>query len=801
MIKYSEVPMIEIDKCPVVSSLQLNQAIVFKNHLYPTYSVRKEYENTTSLSTEIFNKKYLQTHLNEIDRINSFNRIDTSINKHYPDKLSIYNALYESLFMPAGRILAGLGTGKRVTLMNCYVNGEIEDSMEGIIKALGDNMLTLQQGGGMGTCFSTIRPKGAILRRTYSDASGPLPFMDTFDASCNTIKSAGARRGAMMATISDTHPDMPAFVTAKQQPGRLTNFNVSVLISDAFMAARADNADWLLYFDVPPLTRLPELEELDFVDDEGVQQYVYSKHKARDLWDLIIKNTYDYAEPGIIFIDRVNDLNNLNYCETITAPNPCGEQMLGPHNACNLAANNLAYLVKNPFTDEAQFDFEQLAVLTSLGVIFLDRIIDISNYPLPEQEEMQRQKRRIGLGFSGLADAMAFLGIRYGSAESEAFAEKVQKVITFNSYYTSCLLAKAFGRFPLWSDEYINNPTSFVRKLPEEIKSLIAKYGIRNSLLNTIAPTGTTSIAFGNVSSGLEPIFAHKYDRFITQEDGSKEKRTEYSLVARVWTSGIKNVNKPLPAHCVTAQDLSVNDHLVIQAACQKWIDASVSKTINCPEDMPYEDFEQVYLKAYNMGCKGCTTYRPSGVRGSILSVVDESKKPDTTVADKPKYPLERAAILEGKTLKVTWPALTSSLYITVNFSEGQPFEIFFNSKDQKYMEWMTAITILLSWVLRQGMSLNSIAQEFKQVASVDGGAWVEGKFQPSLIAYLGKKLSEVISIDGNLKIEEVNKPIITEDTISNTIKTQKCPSCGSYHTDNSTGCLICYDCNWSKCS
>jgi ribonucleoside-diphosphate reductase alpha chain len=407
-------------------------------------------------------------------------------------------------FLPAGRILAGAGTDRSVTLFNCFVMGTIQDSMDGIFSNLREAALTLQQGGGIGYDFSTLRPKGAPVKGVGADASGPVSFMDVWDAMCRTIMSAGSRRGAMMATLSIDHPDIEDFISTKQTPGRLSNFNLSVLVSDAFMAAVKDDANWDLVF----------------------AGRVHKTVRARDLWDRIMRATYDYAEPGVIFIDRVNEENNLAYCETIRATNPCGEQPLPPYGACLLGSINLAKLVRNPFADDAAVDIDELAALTRTAVRLMDNVIDISRFPLEAQRAEATAKRRIGLGVTGLADALIFCRARYGSPESLALIEAWLATLSYAAYTASAELAREKGAFPLFDpDEYLARP--HVRSLPPEIRKSIAEHGIRNGLVTSIAPTGTISLFAGNVSSGIEPVFAYSYRRRVLAPDGS---RTEESV-------------------------------------------------------------------------------------------------------------------------------------------------------------------------------------------------------------------------------------------------------------------------------
>ncbi len=416
-----------------------------------------------------------------------------------------FGALADFKYLPAGRITAGAGTARRVTLFNCFVMGTVPDSMGGIFDMLKEAALTMQQGGGIGYDFSTIRPRGADVKGVSADASGPLSFMDVWDAMCRTIMSAGSRRGAMMATMRCDHPDVEDFIAAKSDPARLRMFNMSVLITDAFMDAVKADGTW----------------ELKFGDK------VYRTLQARDLWNRIMQATYDFAEPGVIFIDRINAANNLSYCETIAATNPCGEQPLPPYGACLLGSINLARLVTDPFEDAARLDPQALQELVATAVRMMDNVVDVSKFPLPEQEREAQAKRRIGLGVTGLADALLMLGLRYGSDEAAAQTESWLKAIARAAYLASVDLAKEKGAFPLFDAEaYLASGT--MMQMDEDVRDAIREHGIRNALLTSIAPTGTISLYAGNVSSGIEPVFAYAYPRKVLQKDGS---RTEDEVV------------------------------------------------------------------------------------------------------------------------------------------------------------------------------------------------------------------------------------------------------------------------------
>lgn len=743
----------------------------------------------------------------------------------------IKHFMQHGVWMPAGRILAGAGTPKRVTMLNCFVNAELEDDMESIAHGLVNIMLTQQQGGGIGTDFSPIRPPRARLFRTGASSSGPGPFMDTWDSACTTIRSAGDRRGAMMGTLICTHPFLPEFLTAKHEKGRWTNFNISVLVTDAFMSAVEEDEEWVLHHAAEPnFSRPPELVAMDFIDDDSVPQFAYSIHRARELWDDLMRSTYDYAEPGVIFIDRVNDLNNLNYVEKISCTNPCGEQPLPPHGCCDLGAVNVSRLVKRPFTEDAEFDWETFKYVAKLGVRFLDNVIDVTNYPLPQQREEEFNKRRIGLGISGLADAMHFLGMRYGSLKSIKFTEQVMHMLAVSAYEASCDLAEEKGAFPLYDEVILDRP--FIKQLPEALQKRIKKVKLRNGVLLTIAPTGTTTIAYGNGSSGLEPVFAHVLERKVKQADGSLLPYTEVSYGARLYMHLNPGTDiGDLPVFMNVCADVRIHEHVRIQEVCQKWVDASISKTINLPSSISFEEFKDVYRLAYDSGCKGCTTYRPSEVRGSILtaagSTFEAEPNRDGSSSEPATVPFggPRPEVVNSATAKIQWPGLTSSLYLTIGFVDGKPYEVFLNSKDQKAMEWTMGLTLLMSMCLRKSIPLETIAAEFQAISSLEGGFAVNRKtgrtqYWPSLIAYLGHWLEclpatqfEATDFVGNavgfygLSATPSSEPLgdapvaqEDQDQVHPT-KMDQCASCNQYAVTSQGGCPVCTNCGASKCS
>ncbi|RFP91151.1 adenosylcobalamin-dependent ribonucleoside-diphosphate reductase [Rhodobacteraceae bacterium 63075] len=696
-----------------------------------------------------------------------------------------YNALEDFKFLPAGRITAGAGTGRSVTLFNCFVMGTIPDSMGGIFDMLKEAALTMQQGGGIGYDFSTIRPKGADVHGVAADASGPLSFMDVWDAMCRTIMSAGSRRGAMMATMRCDHPDIEDFITAKSDAARLRMFNVSVLVTDAFMEAVKADGPWELKFDGK----------------------VYHTVEARDLWNRIMQATYDYAEPGVIFIDRINQMNNLQYCETIAATNPCGEQPLPPYGACLLGSINLATLVKQPFETGAALDEAELEGLVATAVRMMDNTVDASRFPLEAQAREAEAKRRIGLGVTGLADALLMLGLRYGSDEAAAQTEIWLKAIARAAYKASVELAREKGPFPLFDAEaYLASGT--MQTMDEDLRAEIAEHGIRNALLTSIAPTGTISLYAGNVSSGIEPVFAYSYKRKVLQKDGSRTEEKVEDYAVALWRE--KFGDKPLPDYFVNAQTLAPSDHVKMQAAAQKWVDSSISKTINCPEDIGFEAFKDVYMQAWDEGCKGCTTYRPNDVTGSVLSVSEESDTaPEADSGADVIYmsePLDRPHELEGTTYKLKWPDSEHAIYLTVNDivigGHRRPFEVFINSKNMEHFAWTVALTRMISAVFRRGGDVSFVVEELKAVFDPRGGAWMGGKYIPSILAAIGGVLEKHMIAIGFIEGEGLGLKSDPTGAVVNLDppRGKACPSCGQYDMRMIEGCMTCASCGHSKC-
>jgi ribonucleoside-diphosphate reductase alpha chain len=535
-----------------------------------------------------------------------------------------YNVLEGFKFLPGGRILAGAGTGHRVTLFNCFVMGTIEDSLDSIFDALKEGALTMQQGGGVGYDFSTLRPSGAPAVSVGVTASGPVSFMQIWDAMCATILSTGARRGAMMATLRCDHPDIEEFIRIKQDAAKLRHFNLSVLVSDAFMQAVHADADWPLVFPLGSRDIAAAGNTVERVwsgSKAPVRCRVLRTLRARQLWDQIMQATYEYAEPGVIFVDRINEQNNLWYAEQISATNPCGELPLPPYGACDLGSINLTQFVRAAFSDQAALDLDGIADTAAVAVRMLDNVADLSRFPLEKQEEAAHATRRVGLGITGLGDALIMLGIPYGTPEAARAAGEVMQRLCEAAYRTSIELAREKGAFArLDKEKYLQG--KFISQLPSKIREGIARHGIRNSHLTAIAPTGTISLLANNVSSGLEPVYRFEYKRRVREADGCLSEHAVSDYAFRLYRER-NGVDAPLTPAFVTAGEVSPFMHLDMQAALQPWVDSAISKTVNVPQDYSFEQFRSLYEYAYSKELKGCTTFRPNPVTGQVLVDLD----------------------------------------------------------------------------------------------------------------------------------------------------------------------------------
>ena len=680
----------------------------------------------------------------------------------------------------AGRIMGAAGTSIQATLNNCYVQGvgdSIQDQEEkgypGIYIALKEAAETMRRGGGVGYDFSRIRPKNAEVKGTASFASGPCSYIDVFDISCQTVESAGSRRGAQLASLRIDHPDIELYVVAKRTPGRWNNFNVSVFVTDEFMEAVKQDKEWELVHKAKPSQYL--------IDNDGCYQredgkWVYKKVKARDLWDTIMKSNYDFAEPGILFGDNINNDNNLRYTEVIEATNPCGEEPLPPYGCCDLGPIILPKFVKNPFTNTASFDFDGFKEAVAIQVRFLDNVLDVTHWPLEQQKNEAMSKRRIGVGFTGLGNVLAMLGAAYNSQKGLDLADAISKTMRDTAYIASVELAKEKGAFPLLDTEKYLEEGTFASRLPDEIKAGIRKYGIRNSHLTSIAPTGTVSLAFAdNASNGIEPPFSLVYMRKKRLQHGGHKEYAVMDHGLKVFLSQFKDIsfaNALLEAviyktetfvyngskyntssvlreaNFVTALEMSVDDHLAMMAVVQPYIDASISKTVNVPADYPFEDFKKIYDKAHELGLKGVATYRPNSILGSVLSEI----KPDTKVTegtsqgkelsaaetykkfitiDHAKRPNGKLAGLSDK-YKYFNTDGDVKFYVGISFIENvieledgsnvvarRPIELFINSEMNIGNEWGKLLGITLSHIART--SIYKLAEYLKTCQKMRG--------------------------------------------------------------------------------
>ena len=809
------------------------------------------------ISLDVLHEKYLKAGESGIDDL--FARVARALASAEHEKL---RAKYEALFLAnlhagaigAGRIMSAAGTDIQATLINCFVQpvgdciqGVDDEGYPGIYEALREAAETMRRGGGVGYDFSRIRPKGAFVKGTHSIASGPCSYMNVFDQSCSTVESAGSRRGAQMGVLRIDHPDVAEFITAKRTPGRWNNFNVSVGVSDAFMQAVAEGTDWELVHKAKPGQKV--LEGGGYQRADGL--WVYRKLPARELWDTIMQSTYDFAEPGILFLDQIGRDNNLNYCEKIEATNPCGEQPLPPYGCCDLGPIILTNFVRNPFGagGDAAFDFDAFEQVVATQVRALDNVLDVTFWPLEQQRNESAHKRRIGVGFTGLGNALTMLKLRYDREDGRAMATEIARRMRDAAYRASVELAKEKGAFPKFkADGYLAEGT-FASRLPDDIQADIRQHGIRNSHLLSIAPTGTVSLAFAdNASNGIEPAFSWGYKRNKREADGSKSSYTVEDHAFRLYRSLVDSTvssddTGKLPDYFVNALEMSAQDHVAMMEAVQPFVDTSISKTVNIPEDYPYDSFKDLYRQAWQAGLKGLATYRPNSILGAVLETTpakkDEPAAPASNApAPAPAVPYDPMRSVIEKRPAGGLPSVTEKieywtsegqqrLYLIVSFlpvpaADGKgtverAIEFFMPvGQSGESQQWITATMRMLSLAARGGF-LDRALSDMQKVTWDRGpvrlGTYEKAdgthvpRWHDSEVAAIGYAVENLIanrqkaaqaSLFDADELPAVEPQVAPAAMVPTSVMAgKKCPECGAHAMIRKDGCDYCTQCGF----
>lgn len=779
---------------------------------------------TQPISLDVLAEKYLKPGEHSVEDI--YRRVARALASVEPrDQETWQDKFFQNLkrgAIGAGRIMSAAGTDIQATLINCFVQpvgdciqGMDKEGYPGIYEALRESAETMRRGGGVGYDFSRIRPKGAYVKGTASIASGPCSYINVFDQSCATVESAGARRGAQMGVLRIDHPDVQEFITAKRTPGRWNNFNVSVAVTDEFMQAVEHDRQWALVHIAQPGDKL-KAEGATRLDDG---RWVYQTVRARELWDTVMQSAYDFAEPGILFLDNINRDNNLRYCERIDATNPCGEQPLPSYGCCDLGPIILNRFVINPFgrSGQASFDFETFSEAVAIQVRALDNVLDVTFWPLKQQYEQAMAKRRIGVGFTGLGDALVMLGLRYDHHNGREMASRIACTMRDVAYRASVELAKEKGAFPKFDPLGYLQEGTFASRLPEALKADIAKHGIRNSHLLSIAPTGTVSLAFAdNASNGIEPAFSWRYQRKKREADGSTQ---EYAVQDHAWRvyreSGGDTDN--LPDYFISALELSASDHIRMMQAVQPYIDTAISKTVNIPADYPYDDFKQLYIQAWAANLKGLATYRPNNILGSVLSTGAENGKAETASIDPMRTVIEKRPKggLPAVAEKIEYVTQEGhkTLYIVVSFlpivdpvtheAVERAIEFFMpvGQSDQS-QQWITASMRLLSLAARGGFLQRALSDMRKVVwdrgpvrlgtVTKPDGTEVP-RWHDSEVAAIAFAVQRIIDRRRGLAADADHDT--DAGTSESSIAGRKCPECGAHAMIRKDGCDFCTAC------